>query len=94
MSCQIKAGPDEPLPPGKLLQVITYLEMGAPPGQRPSQVNPEGIRVARSVHITADFYRHLYQSVGKVEQVLIQDLHLTVRGVMEEMEVEVLVIPM
>lgn len=65
MSCQKNAGPDEPLPPGKLLQVITYLEMGAPPGQRPSQVNPEGIRVARSVHITADFYRHLYQSVGK-----------------------------
>ena len=42
MSCQKNAGPDEPLPPGKLLQVITYLEMGAHPGRGPPKSIQKG----------------------------------------------------
>lgn len=63
---QTDGGPkSEPLPEGKLREVVTYLEMTASPKRMP--VTPTGHKVAlmRAEQPTAHFYRYLYDTVGE-----------------------------
>ena len=56
----------DPVPPGKLRLVVTYLEMTAPPTS-PAPPPPHNRRVAllRAERITVSYYRYLYNTVGE-----------------------------
>ena len=55
---------DEPLPEGKLEEIITYLEMNSqpPPPARPQR--GEKLALMRAERPTVSFYRYLYDTVG------------------------------
>ncbi|HYE51556.1 MAG TPA: GNAT family N-acetyltransferase [Azospirillaceae bacterium] len=57
--------PSAPVPAGKLLSTITYLEMDAPPA-RPMRPAPlEKLALLRAEECTVAFYRFLYNTVGE-----------------------------
>jgi GNAT superfamily N-acetyltransferase len=58
-----EAEPD--VPPGKLRQIITYLEMTAPPNRPPPPQPPGRFALMRAEQPTVSFYRYLYSAVGE-----------------------------
>jgi len=54
----------EPVPPGKLEMVVTYLEMRAPPPHLALPRRAEPLSIQRARHPTVSFYRYLYDAVG------------------------------
>ena len=50
------------LPPGKIANVVTFVEMTAPPAAAPL---PAGLAVVRVEHPTAAWYRGLYTRIGQ-----------------------------
>ena len=60
-----RRGSDEPLPEGKLEEVVTYLEMTAPQPPPPRPQRGEKLALMRAERPTVSFYRYLYDTVGE-----------------------------
>lgn len=57
--------PPPPNAEGRLEIVTTYLEMTTPARVGPPSISGRELKVARAKHITASFYRYLYETVGE-----------------------------
>jgi len=55
----------DPVPPGKLRSIVTYLEMTAPPTRAPRPGPLEHAALLRAEDCTVSFYRYLYGTVGE-----------------------------
>jgi GNAT superfamily N-acetyltransferase len=80
--------------PGKLTDVITYLEMNARP-TRPTRPAPPGkLALMRVEHCTVSYYRYLYQAVGErwlwFERLVWSDEQLALTLAKPEVEISVL----
>jgi GNAT superfamily N-acetyltransferase len=88
------ADPRTPLEPGKLSDVITYLEMMARPQRPPLPTPPGKLALMRAERCTVSFYRYLYAAVGApwlwFERNLWNDQRLAAYLAKPEIEVSVL----
>jgi GNAT superfamily N-acetyltransferase len=70
------------LPPGRIANVVSYLEMRAPPGRRQSQ-DGGGLSIRSVQAPTLDWYRGLYRRIGErwlwFSRAVMDDRALTVR---------------
>ena len=88
------AEPQTPLPPGKLSDVSTYLEMTARPLRPPLPTPPGKLALMRAENCTVSFYRYIYDAVGEpwlwFERRLWSDQRLAAYLARPEIEVSVL----
>jgi len=56
--------PSDAAPPGKLADIVTYLEMTARPARPPVPAPAGRLALMRAEHCTVSFYRYLYETVG------------------------------
>lgn len=79
----------QPLPPGKLVQTITWLEMTAPPPDFADP--PPDLRFGAPVHLGPETYRALYRAVGERwlwwERLVLDDAELGV--ILDDPRVEI-----
>jgi len=62
---QMRSRADDPVPPGQLKMVVTYLEMTKPPRIQHQSRRTENLSIIRTHRPTIGFYRYLYQAVGE-----------------------------
>jgi GNAT superfamily N-acetyltransferase len=86
--------PVEMTPPGKLSDIVTYLEMTARPVRPPVPVPAGKLALMRAEHCTVAFYRFLYGTVGTpwlwFERMIWSDEKLA--ALVEKPEVEIFVL--
>jgi len=90
----VSAPADDTLPPGKLADIVTYLEMTARPPRPPVPLPAGKLALMRAEHCTLSFYRCLYGTVGRpwlwFERLLWSDAKLAALLAKPETEIFVL----
>jgi GNAT superfamily N-acetyltransferase len=78
------------IPAGKVSNIVTYLEMFAPPPERPNIARPE-LSIESVKHPDLDWYRGLYRNIGEellwFSRIVMQDDAL--RRILEDPKVEI-----